>query len=332
MTLHPRAKKTIAGILLFCFCLAMGFLLGSYNEKREVALLLRESRQIRLPNEKYPLVNRLIGADIAGADKFGMYAELQEEIGDFIAEQVKTTSLTKLSFYFRDLNSGLWFGINEDEEFVPASLFKLPIAIAYYKDTMNDSAFLDKTYEYTSAIDSQLDTQIGLEKSELVVGHYYTVEDLIRKMLIDSDNGAKNLLTEHINVSTLNDLFRFIDLPLPKENNYYLSPKQYSFFLRILYNGNYLGQERSQAILSLLSQTNFNQGIRKVVPQEFAVVHKFGLLTLADKKIGFRDCGIVYYTSKPFIVCIMATGDDQQELVADTEMVTEKVFKYVKNN
>mgnify|MGYP003393599922 CR=1 FL=1 len=338
--MHDLLKKKSLWPTLGIFIItsiALGYHIGKYTEKEDVSKKFNNIKQIRLPNEEYPLVSKLIGSEIPNAIEFGIYVDLYDKIKKFIDIQIKTTPLTKFSFYFRDLNTGLWFGINENDEYIPASLFKLPIAITYYKESITDRTILDKTYMYTAELDSKLDTQIGLEKSALVVGNYYTVEELIEKMLINSDNGAKNLLTENIDITALNTLFNLVQLSEPAQNNYYISPKEYAFFLRILYNGSYLGQERSQNILTILSKTNFGSGIRKAVPNDITVVHKFGSLNFMDKDtkqktIGFNDCGIIYYPKKPFILCFMSTGTEQQALVNNIEKVTSFMLEYIQNN
>jgi hypothetical protein len=51
---------------------------------------------------------------------------LQKEISSLIEDEKKSGTLTTAAVYFRDLNNGPWFGVNEHESFSPASLLKLP--------------------------------------------------------------------------------------------------------------------------------------------------------------------------------------------------------------
>lgn len=340
MSIIKLMKKipTLVYFFLFLICSASaGFYIGKWSELSSIRKEFYSIRQIRFPNDKYPLVSRLIGVELPNATDLDIYTDLYNKIKDYTNEQISTKPITKFSFYFRDLNTGLWFGLNQDQEYVPASLFKLPIAITYYKDDSSENNLLDQYLTYTKEIDNKLDTQIGLQKSELVVDESYTIRELIDKMLIDSDNGAKNLLTEHINVKTMNTLFNLIQLDGPAQNNYYISPKEYAFILRILYNGSYLGQEKSQILLTRLTQTTFNQGIRKSIPGDILVAHKFGSVNLIDKdthqkQIGFHDCGVIYYPQKPFVLCIMSSGNDQPTLVATAEKVTSLILSYIQDN
>jgi len=50
------------------------------------------------------------------------------------------------SVYFRDLNNGMWFGINEGVFYRPASMLKVPVMIAYFKLAESTPAILAKKY------------------------------------------------------------------------------------------------------------------------------------------------------------------------------------------
>jgi beta-lactamase class A len=58
---------------------------------------------------------------------------LESYLLDYEKEKIKNGDITNLSVYFRNLNNGNRFGIEEKEMFSPASLMKLPLLMAYYK-------------------------------------------------------------------------------------------------------------------------------------------------------------------------------------------------------
>lgn len=39
----------------------------------------------------------------------------------------------KIGFYYKDLNSGTSFGVNENESFIAASMIKIPVLIEAYR-------------------------------------------------------------------------------------------------------------------------------------------------------------------------------------------------------
>lgn len=58
---------------------------------------------------------------------------LSKKIDNYTAQKKKAGDISHLSVYFRNLNNGGWFGLEEKEYFSPASLMKLPILMAYIK-------------------------------------------------------------------------------------------------------------------------------------------------------------------------------------------------------
>lgn len=65
-------------------------------------------------------------------------------INEKVSELKKEYSLEHISLYFRDMNNGPWIGINEKEEFSPASLLKVPIMMAFLREAQDDPSLLTK--------------------------------------------------------------------------------------------------------------------------------------------------------------------------------------------
>ncbi|MDP3837065.1 MAG: hypothetical protein Q8Q67_03110 [bacterium] len=72
--------------------------------------------------------------------------EIEKKIKESINRNIKDGKITYASVYFRDLNNGPWVGINEDEEFTPASLLKVPLMISYLKIAEAFPSVLDEKY------------------------------------------------------------------------------------------------------------------------------------------------------------------------------------------
>ncbi len=83
---------------------------------------------------------------------------------------------------------------------------------------------------------------------------------------------------------------------------------------RILYNASYLRPEYSNVILSLLSESDFRQGLASGVPDGTEVAHKCGEAVYPGNDGNIiavlSDCGIVYHEETPCILCIMTEGKD----------------------
>ena len=75
-----------------------------------------------------PLINPLL--DLEPTLDYSELRPFKHRIEQFIASTLRSDSVRHISVYFRDLNNGPLFGINEKERFTPASLLKVPLMIA----------------------------------------------------------------------------------------------------------------------------------------------------------------------------------------------------------
>src|SRR5207247_1002137 len=83
-----------------------------------------------------------------------------------------------------------------------ASLLKVLVMIAYYKLTETDTDILNKSIVYAGGPTADKNLAMYFKPKETITpGKSYTVDQLIKYMIIDSDNNATSLL-----VSNLNDI------------------------------------------------------------------------------------------------------------------------------
>ena len=108
--------------------LLLGYSVGLYVQKNNYAKFLGSFRNIRENSERYTFVNPLIGGVSAPATDVGIFSDINDDVEAYLKNEEDNDVLYGYSFYFRDLNTGLWFGLNESQDFFPASLFKLPVA------------------------------------------------------------------------------------------------------------------------------------------------------------------------------------------------------------
>lgn len=324
-----------SAILLIVACL-ISFFVGSIYQKNKYSDFLRSFSNIRENSDKYEYINPLIGGVSAPATDVGIYLDIKQDVLAYLKKEQKFGNLFGYSLYFRDMNTGLWFGDHESESFFPASLFKLPIAIAVYKQIENDPTFLNKYLLYTADI-SEMNTakQVNAE-SNLVVGQSYMVEDLVFKMLSDSDNGAKNLLLKSMNQDYLLQLLNIVAFSGSGPDKLYeISSRKYANFLRILYGSSYLNEEHSELILSILAKSTFKDGIIGGLPGNVKVAHKFGVYEFYEKinnvdtlTIQLHDCGIVYHAAKPYTFCLMTKGNSDESLFRVISTVSRMVYEH----
>lgn len=257
---------------------------------------------------------------------------LEEEINDYIEIKKWKNKTTHISVYFRNLNNGNWFGVNEKEEFSPASLMKLPLLIAYYKLSEEFPKILKKKVIYIpDPVEEKTIQNIKPEKS-IEAYKEYSIKELLDDMIIYSDNKASLLLENNLDLSLYQKAFTDIGISFPEfkdgvfENN--VNIVEYASFFRVLYNSSYLDRSNSEYILNLLGNVNFNKWLTKGIPQNIVVSHKFGERVINGEK-QLHDCWIVYYPNHPYIICVMTRGRDREVLEEIIAQISEKIYNEV---
>lgn len=326
--------KIIIGIgflLIGILFLFLGILIGDYLQSKKFRNYANSIKNIRESSTENKFISPLIGSVSDPSTDIGIYIDIKERVSTYLNTEEKNGELSDFSFYFKDINTPFWFGVNEQANFVPASLYKLPIAIAVYKQSeIERNDFLKKTIVYSEDIDSINRKISGNDETRLIVGNAYSVEDLTKIMLKESDNGAKNLLVSVLDKKYIVDLFSLLDIALQNDQGYIISSRNYAHFLRVLYNASYLDVDHSEYLLSLLVSSDFKDGLVAGVPRNVQVAHKYGTYTIEEGGVTYsvlHDCGIVYHTENPYILCFMTKGKNIKYLFSIISNVSKMVYE-----
>lgn len=232
------------------------------------------------------------------------------------------TRVRNISVYYRDLGDGPWFGINEHQEFNPASMMKVPVMIAWLKRAEKNPRALKQSFLFDGAVDMSA-VQINKPRRTLAAGKRYPVEELLVYMLSYSDNNATSLLYNNLTTNELSEVLDGMDIAnRPDDGNNSITVHGYSGFFRILYNASFLNREMSEKALQILSHEDFPQGISAGVPKGVTVAAKFGELEDDDRHGGkqLHEFGIVYHPKGAYILGVMTQGNDfarQTEIIRD---------------
>lgn len=235
------------------------------------------------------------------------------------------------SVYFRDLNNGMWFGINEGVFYRPASMLKVLVMIAYFKLAENDPAILGKKIAYKGNFDL---TRIqGVPPSSgLLPGKSYAVEELIYDMIVLSDNNAAQLLVENIDPHVLDRVLADLDVNFNPDNlERMVTAHAYAGFFRVLYNASYLNREFSERALELLSRSKFADGIRAGLPPELLAATKFGEWgdSTDSEIVQLHEFGIVYYPGRPYLLGIMTRGKRGNDFEGLIKEISQVIYESV---
>lgn len=279
----------------------------------------------------YRLINPLLECE-PEESKFKLLLPFQYKLEKLIAQK-SMKKATLISVYFRDLNNGPWFGIKEDENFSPASLLKVPLMMGYFHAAEDNPEILTRMIRFEKSVD--------LNQSELIKpsvrmenGKLYTVDNLIYRMIVYSDNDAANLLIENTSLELFTETYRALGIEVPgvRQAVDFMTVREYASFFRILFNASYLSKKYSEKALDYLSQVQFKDGLAAGVPHNVTVAHKFGERRLirdedsSQVSIQLHDCGIVYFPNHPYLLCVMTRGNDISELSDVIKNVSRFVF------
>lgn len=149
-------------------------------------------------------------------------------------------------------------------------------------------------------------------------------------MIEDSDNVALGLLENNIDNNLIDKVTFDLDIPTATDltPSDFMSVKDYSTLFRILYNASYLSKQMSEKALGILSNTEYNGGLVDSIPAGIVVSHKFG--EREDSGINqLHDCGIIYYPSHPYLLCVMTRGKSLSNLPSVIQSISHQVFQEV---
>jgi beta-lactamase class A len=275
--------------------------------------------------EKFPLLSKRIFVENQN-DLLINFIPLRNELNDYHS---KTKS--PVGIYFEYLPSGVSIGINEKENFILASLLKVPQAMAVYKQI---DAGKMREEDVLTVKEENLDPFFGnLWKKG--VGTKLTVKEAVDLMLKESDNTAKSVLFYALPDGSLEEVFDYLDIPKELDGkSVVVTPKNYSSILRSLYLSSYLSKEHSSEIIETLSNTKFNDKLPAGIPKNIKVAHKIGVHTqVSGKNLVYTDCGIIYEPKRPYILCVMVKPEEEEEEEARKIIkdVSKIVYDYVSN-
>ncbi|MBU6214736.1 serine hydrolase [Patescibacteria group bacterium] len=286
----------------------------------------------------YPLIRPLIGIQTPASYNADKLAPLKSQIENIAKEEPGGTPV-EYSYYYRDLTDASWIGVNENEQYDPASMLKIVIALAAYKQAAVNPDYFSQKLTYTQDLANINAAFPFAPPIALSVGQSYTIPHLLKLMLSSSDNSAKDLLLSSIDQSILDEVYTGLSIPKPDDTDsagYTISPREYSHFLRALYYGTYnISWENSNQILQFLADASFTDGLVSGVPSSVRVAHKYGEHVIGSSGtasgIELSDCGIIYHPSRPYLLCIMTEGKDELSLSRFIADLSRATYTFVNN-
>lgn len=260
------------------------------------------------------------------------FQELREKL-----QRYETKGDFTVSIYFEYLPTGANIAVHKDEKIWPASLIKIPVAMAALKKVEEGKWNMNNELVI---LDQDKDSEFG-DMYKLPTGTSMTIKKFLEESLVNSDNTAHFVLLRNLEGEELEDVFVHLGMDevidtLKRDNkkesdvDNRITAKRYSVFFRSLYNSTYFTHENSEMFLEILSGAP-KEYLSTGLPSDIPFVHKTGIRI--DEKV-MADSGVVYVPGRPYVLTVMIAQNkegelDQEEIKKIFQDISKEVYYYV---
>jgi beta-lactamase class A len=313
-------------IIFYAVFLIAGIFVGQIAKDPPI-IISDNPQELRLKGN-FKFINPLLECD-TNQSSSQEHKPSRKTVVDLINNKKSKGEVKDIAVYYRDLNNGPWLGIDEKINFTPASLLKLPVMMAFYKKAESNPVILKKQITLKEG-QTVLEPFFMSEKS-LEAGKTYSIDELINRMIIYSDNDALFLLEQNIDNDSIDNITKDLGIETATETTPedYMSVKSYASLFRVLFNASYLNRNFSEKALEVLSKVTFNEGINRGVPNNLLIAHKFGERELENGTKQLHDCGIIYVPNHPYLLCVMARGSDYTKISNAIGDISKVIYESV---
>ena len=231
-----------------------------------------------------------------------------------------------------DAGGRMMVSINGDWNLPAASVIKVPVMVEVMRQNSLGRFSLDRE---VTLLAQDVDCGSG-NLCNASLGERYSVLNLMRIMIVDSDNTASNMLIRLVGRENVNSTMEGLGLAQTSLGasihawdssirSLRTSTNDMMRLLAMIANRRLVNQQASDLMLSILAQQHHNDYLPKPLPKGTVVAHKTG--SLHDT---LNDVGIVDLEGAPYIVCVITTHlsdlDDGARLIRRVSRATYEAF------
>jgi beta-lactamase class A len=292
--------KLIKLILILLGLVLLGFhFISSTNTDNTATLLTSES-------------------SITYEDNFSYTDNIYQEIPllkEQLAEYIKKFKGI-YGIYYYNLSTHEEFGINEEEEYVAASTIKIPLNLYLYTKITSGEVNPKGILPYLKE-----DYETGTGKLQYrKFGETYTVEELSRLSIVNSDNVAANIIFRFLGKWNVKEYMSQVGGKIINDFKNLSSPKDMALYMKLVYefylNDKVYGKDLMESFLN----TEFNDRLPKYLPKTVQIAHKIG----TQRKV-INDVGIVFL-EKPYIISVMSKDINENEASEVIANLSKKIY------
>ena len=226
--------------------------------------------------------------------------------------------------YVRNLASGVGGGSNADRRFPAASLAKLPILVEVYKQQRLKRFSWDD--QLTIRQDQWAD---GSGVLQARVGQSLAVSELLRLMIVESDNIAANVLSDLVGTDNLNETMAALGLrgtriPDRRENAPPITnAEDMGRLLELIATGRLVDAQTSEEAVRLLEQKQRQSWLADGLPWWGKLAHKWGDLPNAR-----HDAGIIYTPHNQIVIVVLTEHSNAAAAADQIRGISRRVVSY----
>lgn len=222
----------------------------------------------------------------------------------------------KVAYCITDLEHNIKYSMNEKDEFIAASIYKLPLAMLYY-DKVNEGEYtLDSTFTYSG----YMHEDAGVISSDYGIGSQVPLSDLLNDLIIYSDNDAGHILYENLGSwkEYKEAMTKYTDSI--SENYYTMDNVTTANTMNDVVTYLYDHKEDYKGLIKNMEEAEPGEYLDR--DTQLSMPQKYGMYDSALNSVGFVECNTSYS-----IVVLTSLGDKGADVMANINRIAYEHFK-----
>lgn len=222
----------------------------------------------------------------------------------------------KVAYCITDLEHNIKYSMNEKDEFIAASIYKLPLAMLYY-DKVNEGEYtLDLTFTYSG----YMHEDAGVISSDYGIGSQVPLSDLLNDLIIYSDNDAGHILYENLGgwKEYKEAMTKYTDSI--SENYYTMDNVTTANTMNDVVTYLYDHKEDYKGLIKNMEEAEPGEYLDR--DTQLSMPQKYGMYDSALNSVGFVECNTSYS-----IVVLTSLGDKGADVMANINRIAYEHFK-----
>lgn len=222
----------------------------------------------------------------------------------------------KVAYCITDLEHNIKYSMNEKDEFIAASIYKLPLAMLYY-DKVNEGEYtLDSTFTYSG----YMHEDAGVISSDYGIGSQVPLSDLLNDLIIYSNNDAGHILYENLGgwKEYKEAMTKYTDSI--SENYYTMDNVTTANTMNDVVTYLYDHKEDYKGLIKNMEEAEPGEYLDR--DTQLSMPQKYGMYDSALNSVGFVECNTSYS-----IVVLTSLGDKGTDVMANINRIAYEHFE-----